>query len=102
MIWLIDKLNKLAAHLLYKIANVIEVEIFWVLFKNDVICEVEYVRNDNDSISFNIITDNSLSYEQNLKVCELIGKLNDEQYANICINFQLWNEKDYKDMYGVN
>jgi hypothetical protein len=100
MIWFIDKLNKLAAHLLYKMANVMEVEIWMLLLKNDIMCDVEYQWNNNDTIKFYVITVDELSYEQVLKVYELIGQYNDEQYNNITIDVQLWNEKDYKDIYG--
>ena len=100
MIWLINKLNKLSAYLLYKMANVMEFKIWILLLKNEIICNVEYVQNDNDWIKFNIITEGRLSYEQGQKVYELIGKYNDEQYDGIRVDVQLWDEKDYKDMYG--
>lgn len=99
-IWLINKLNKLSSYLLFKMANVMEVEIWMLLLKNDIMCDVEYVQNNNDSIKFNIITEDRLSYEQGQKVYELIGKYNDEQYDRIRIDVQLWDEKDYKDIYG--
>jgi hypothetical protein len=98
--WLIEKLNRLTAHLLFKMANVMEVEIWMLLLKNDIICDVEYVHNDNNSIKFNIITEGRLSYEQGQKVYELIGNYNDEQYDGIRVDVQLWDEKDYKDIYG--
>lgn len=100
MTWLIDKLNKFAAYLLYRMANVMEVEIWMLLLKNDIICDVEYVHNDNNSIKFNIITEGRLSYEQVQKVYELIGQYNEEQYDEIRVDVQLWDEKDYKDIYG--
>jgi hypothetical protein len=100
MIWLINKLNKLALYLLYRMANVMEVEIWMLLLKNDIMCDVEYRSNDNDSIQFYIITEGRLSYEQGLSVYELIGEYNDNQYNGIYIDVQLWNEKDYKDIFG--
>ena len=99
-IWLINKLNKLSSYLLYKMANVMEVEIWMLLLKNDIMCDVEYVQNDNDWIKFNVITECKLSYDQGLKVYELIRQYNDKQYDGIRIDVQLWDEKDYKDIFG--
>lgn len=99
-IWLINKLNKLSAYLVYKMANVMEIEIWMLLMRNNIMCDVEYVQNDNDWIKFNVMTDGILSYEQTQKTYELIGKYNDEQYNGIRVDIQLWDEKDYKDMYG--
>ena len=92
--WLINILNKLTTYLLYKMANVMEAEIWMLLLRNDILCDVQYVQNDNNSIKFNIITVERLSYEQMQKVYELVGKYNDMQYKGIRIDVQLWEEKE--------
>ncbi|NLE04251.1 MAG: hypothetical protein GX638_05535 [Crenarchaeota archaeon] len=101
MIWLIDKLNKLAAHLLFKMSDKIGMEIWSTLLCNDIMCDVKYQWNDNDTIKFYIITEDNLSYSQIQKVNELVNKFNDEQYEGICIYAEFWTEEQYKDAYGV-
>lgn len=100
MIWLIKQLNKWATSLVYMRSSMLKSELWMLLLHNDVMNNVKYLWNDNDSIKLAIITEDDLSYKQIIKIRDLISKFNDEHYDGVCIYPEFWTEERYKEVYG--
>jgi hypothetical protein len=82
-----------------KIAFIIEEKIFLANLEYGTYLEVKYQWNDENAISFDIIMDNRLSYDDDLTVCKIIQEV-EEKYSAIEIQFLLWTKEEYKQNYG--
>ena len=96
---LIAILNNLSKFLVKLLSKKIKDQIFMKIFINFDVgfwFDVEYKWSNRDEIHYEIITENQLSYEDELKIFELVSKVQDK-YPMIDIQIMLWAEENYKE-----
>jgi len=100
MKFLIAMLNNVSDWLLYKLSDKIILKL-WnkIENENNIECVVTYEYNDSLELHLNIFTNEQLNYDNELKVFECVGLIND-LYPMLSIEPMLYQKEQYEKTHG--